>query len=439
MKFSDDFLFGAATAAYQIEGGVNEDGRGPSIWDVFSHTPGNVAHGDTGDVACDHFHRYAEDVSHMKEIGLQSYRFSLSWSRLYPSGTGTLNKSGLAFYERLIDRLLEHHITPMATLYHWDLPQALQDKGGWLNRDTAEAFAEYADTVFHRLGDVVPRFITLNEPWCSTVLGHAVGTHAPGLRDVPSALRASHHLLLGHGKALQAFRDASLANAEIGITHILTHVDAVSESRMDVEAAQRMDGYLNRWFLDPIFHGTYPAELQAFGIQTHVQQDDMALIAQPLDFLGVNYYQNSVIQANPNDALLGATIMEPELPHTAMGWGICPDGLRLVLERVNRDYGSIPIYVTESGAAFDDVVVGSQVHDVERVSYLRRHLEAVHEALEHGVDVRGYYVWSLLDNFEWAEGYEKRFGLLYVDYATQKRIWKDSAKYYQKVIATRQL
>lgn len=439
MKFSNEFIFGAATAAYQIEGATEEDGRGASMWDLFSHTPGRVANGDTGDVACDHYHRYVEDIQAMKEMGLQSYRFSIAWSRLFPTGHGKLNNPGLDFYQRLVDNLLQQHVTPMATLYHWDLPQALLDQGGWLNRDTGEAFAEYADTVFRRLGDVIPSFITLNEPWCSTVLGYAFGTHAPGVRDYKSAVLAGHNLLLAHGKAVQAFRGAALKGAQVGITNILTHVEPASDSKQDNEAALRMDGFCNKWFLDPLFHGRYPQEIEDIGAKQWIQGNDMSTISTPIDFLGVNFYQSTVAQANPDDTLFGATIREPSGPRTAMGWGISPDGLRATLERVHNEYGNIPLYVTESGAAFDDVVEDDQVHDADRVSYLRRHLEAVHQAIEHGVDVRGYYVWSLLDNFEWAEGYTKRFGLLYVDYESQQRLWKDSAKYYQKVIASREL
>jgi beta-glucosidase len=439
MRFNDDFIMGAATASYQVEGATLEGGRGLSIWDVFSHTAGKVVNGDTGDIACDHYHRYAEDIGHMKEMGLQGYRFSIAWPRVFPDGYGKCNERGLDFYRELIELLLKSGIQPMATLYHWDLPQKLQETGGWTNRDTAKAFAEYADTVFHRLGDMIPQFITLNEPWCSTVLGHAFGTHAPGITDYSAAIAASHHLLLAHGMALQSFRDASVKGAQIGITNILTHVEAVTDSKQDGMAAQRMDGFLNKWFLDPLFYGRYPEEIQALGVDRCILANDMAIISQPLDFIGVNFYQKTVVQANPGDVVLGATIVEPSGPRTAMGWGISPDGLRSVLERVKSDYPTIPIYVTESGAAFDDEVQGNQVHDPDRVAYLRTHLEAVQQAMANGVDVRGYYVWSLLDNFEWAEGYGKRFGLIYVNFDSQERLWKDSAKYYQKVIDTRQL
>jgi beta-glucosidase len=442
-QFPKDFLFGAATSAYQIEGAVQEDGRGPSIWDVFSHTPGKVAAGDTGDVACDHYHRYREDIALMREMGLDSYRFSISWPRLFPNGGGKLNQPGLDFYQRLVEELLRHDIVPMATLYHWDLPQALQDKGGWLNRDTADWFAEYADTVFQRLGDRIPLFVTLNEPWCSAVLGHAMGVHAPGLRDYASALAAAHHLLLGHGKAVQAFRQSG-AEGQIGLTNVLTPMEPASDAAEDVEAADRMDALTNRWFLDPVFKGTYPAELRALGADALVRDDDLQLISQPLDFLGVNYYFRQVIKANPADPLIQATALEPSGERTAMGWGVSPDGLREALLRVKRDYGDIPIYVTENGAAYEDVLEGDAatgytVHDPKRIAYLRNHLLAVHEAMAARVEVRGYYVWSLLDNFEWQEGYAKRFGLVYVDYATQRRIWKDSAKWYRDVIADREV
>ncbi|CAM3924808.1 GH1 family beta-glucosidase [Alicyclobacillus pomorum] len=437
-KFPEHFLFGAATAAYQVEGAAGEDGRGPSIWDVFSHTPGKVVNGETGDVACDHYHRHREDVALMKELGIHSYRFSIAWPRLFPHGTGALNEKGLDFYQRLVEELLKHDITPMATLYHWDLPQALQDKGGWANRDTADAFAAYADTVFRRLGDKIPMFITLNEPWCSAVLGHAVGVHAPGDTDYGKALAAAHHLLLGHGKAVQAFRQSG-AVGKVGLTNILSHIVPASDDPDDVAAASRMDALTNRWFLLPIFQATYPTELRALGVDQFTKDGDLALMSQPIDFLGVNYYFEHRVKANPADPIIQATVLEPTGDLTAMGWGISPNGLRDVLLRIRRDYGDIPMYVTENGAAFHDVVEGDIVHDAPRISYLRRHLLAVREAMDAGVDVRGYYVWSLMDNFEWHQGYAKRFGLFYVDYPTQRRLWKDSARWYQNVTASREV
>lgn len=439
-KFPADFLFGAATSAYQIEGAVQEDGRGPSIWDEFSHTSGRIAGDDTGDNACDHYHRYRDDVQLMRELGVQSYRFSIAWPRLYPTGRGALNQKGLDFYKRLVDNLLEAGIQPTVTLYHWDLPQALQSQsGGWLSRDTAAAFADYVETVFRELGDVVPRFITLNEPWCSAVLGHFFGQHAPGTQDVRGAFMAAHHLLLAHGLALEAFRAAGLREAQIGITNILCDNVPASDRPEDVTAVTRMDALLNRWFLDPLLKGVYPAEIQEFGVQALTQPGDLEKISAPVDFLGVNYYQRNVIEANPNDPLLGASIVTPSGERTASGWGIHPEGLYRVLRRVRDEYSDLPIYITESGAAFEDVLEAGQIHDTQRIRYHEGHLAAVQRAIADGVPVRGYFLWSLLDNFEWAEGYDKHFGLMYVDYETQQRIWKDSAKWYQQVIAARAL
>jgi beta-glucosidase len=439
-SFPEQFVFGAATSAYQIEGAVQEGGRGLSIWDVFSHTPGNVKNGDTGDTACDHYHRYREDVQLMRQLGLQSYRFSIAWPRLFPSGRGAVNEAGLDFYKRLIDALLDAGIEPMVTLYHWDLPQALQEAfGGWTSRDTAKAFADYADVVFHRLGDVVPKFITVNEPWCSAVLGHAFGQHAPGVQRLRAAVQAAHHLLLAHGLALEAFRDAALHHASIGITNIVCDNVPASDRPADIAATQRMDALLNRWFLDALLRGRYPDALEPFGVAAVIQPGDFAKIAAPVDFLGVNYYQCNVTQANPSDPLLGAAIVPPQGEVTGTGWGVHPEGLYRVLKRIHREYGAMAMYVTENGAAYEDVVDAGEIHDHHRIRYLARHLDAVRRAIEEGVDVRGYYVWSLLDNFEWAEGYTPRFGITYVDYATQARMLKDSAKWYQTVITERSL
>jgi beta-glucosidase len=436
-RFPDEFLFGAATSAYQIEGAVAEDGRGESIWDRFSHTPGKTARGETGDVACDHYHRWPEDVALMRELGLNSYRFSISWPRVLPTGYGRVNQAGLDFYRRLVDALLQAGIAPMATLYHWDLPQALQDQGGWPYRDTAKAFAEYAHLIFRTFGDSIPLYITLNEPWCSTVLGHVLGIHAPGMSDIRTALAASHHLLLAHGWAVQAFREESLDTARIGLTNILTDIVPASDSPADAEAAQRADVFFNRWFLDPVVRGEYPEALGTMGLAAMVQVGDMAAISQPLDFLGVNYYTRHVVEANPGDPLLGVRVLPPQGECTSMGWGVSPDGLYRVLTRVYREYGPIPLFVTENGAAYEDTVVGDRVQDAARISYLRRHLRAVLRAMTDGADVRGYYVWSLLDNYEWAEGYSKRFGLIYVDYETQCRIVKESGKWYRNLIQSR--
>lgn len=439
MKIPADFLLGAATAAYQIEGAASEDGRGPSIWDVFSRTPGKVFQGQTGDVACNHYHLYKEDIALMKELGLDSYRLSISWPRLFPTGKGRLNQAGMDFYERLLTELVDAGIQPMVTLYHWDLPQKLQEEGGWTNRDTAARFGEYADAVFGRLGNLIPRFVTLNEPWCSTVLGHVTGEHAPGLEDYNAALAASHHLLLAHGMAVQAFREAGLDNSQIGLTNILTYIYPKSDTADDRNAVIKVDSLLNRWFLDPVLRGTYPRLLQALGIYETVHPGDMELISLPIDFLGVNYYRSTVVSHNPDDELLGAAMEEFGTQRTDMGWGVDADGMYHVLTTLMEDYGPLPVYITENGAAFQDVVAGGRVRDEERITYLRNHLAQALRAKNDGVDVRGYFLWSLLDNFEWAYGYSKRFGLYYVDYETQERIQKDSARWYQQVIRQRAL
>ena len=432
------FLLGAATSAYQIEGAVHEDNRGESIWDVFSHTPGRVRNGDTGDVACDHYHRYSQDIQLMKQLGLNAYRFSVAWPRLFPTGSRWLNQAGLDFYRRLVDELLEAGIQPVMTLYHWDLPQALQQKGGWTNRETADRFADYAHTVFSHLGDLVPTYVTLNEPWCSSVLGHLFGQHAPGLHDLGATMAASHHLLRAHGLAVQAFRAENLKSAQIGITNNLTNVEPATDSPDDLAATEKADAVLNRWFLDPLFNGRYPQLFEAFGMGQLVQPGDMEVIGQPIDFLGVNYYSTNMVRANPNDPLLGATLEQPER-RTAIDWGIAPEGLYSLLTKLHRDYPHLPIYITENGAAFDDQVVAGQIKDTERIDYIRTHLEQVLRAVNEGIDVQGYFVWSLLDNFEWDAGYEKRFGIVYVNYETQERVWKDSAKWYHQLIQNRTL
>lgn len=433
------FVLGAATAAYQIEGAAREDGRGASIWDIFSHTPGRVRNGDTGDIACDHYHRFAEDIDLMKQLGLDAYRFSIAWPRLFPSGSGKLNQAGLDFYKRLVDALLEAGIQPTMTLYHWDLPQPLQEKGGWTNRDTADRFADYADVVFSHFGHSVPRFITLNEPWCSAVLGHLLGTHAPGLSDLGAAIAASHNLLRGHGLAVQAFRAQNIASSQIGITNNLTWVEPASDSPDDLAATERTDAMLNRWFLDPVFFGRYPEQFSAFGIGQLIQPGDMDVIGQPIDFLGVNYYNTNIVRANPADPLLRATMAQPGEQRTAMDWGIAPEGLYQLLMKLHTEYPHLPIYITENGAAFEDYAVDGEIHDPQRIDYVRAHLESVMRANAEGVDVQGYFLWSLLDNFEWDHGYDKRFGIVYVDYDTQARIWKDSAKWYRQLIQTRNL
>jgi beta-glucosidase len=435
------FRLGAATAAYQVEGGVREGGRGDSIWDDFCRLPGAVAGGHSGEVACDHYRRWRSDLDLMAALGLESYRFSIAWPRVQPEGRGRLNARGVAFYRRLAEGLLERGIEPVATLYHWDLPSARQDAGGWAARDTAERFAEYAALMADRLGDVVTQWITHNEPWVVAFLGHAEGVKAPGIRDWVTALRVSHHLLLSHGLAVRALRGGGGPDARVGITLNLAPVHAASESVADVAAAARLDGHLNRWFLDPVLRGEYPRDMaelfeRCYGPLDVVHDGDLDLIATPLDFLGVNYYMPKRVRDEPRRAPLGLVEAGPRPPLTAMGWEVDADGLHQLLLRLRRDYGDIPVYITENGAAFDgEEVVDGCVDDPERVAYLRDHLAAVERAVEDGVDVRRYYAWSLLDNFEWEHGYSKRFGIIHVDYETQRRTPKRSGLWYRDYIA----
>jgi beta-glucosidase len=439
-NFPEGFLWGAATAAYQIEGAVTEDGRTPSIWDTFSHAPGNTRHGDTGDIACDHYHRVEADLDLMASLGLKAYRFSPSWPRLQPGGTGALNPRAVDHYRRLLEGLHARSIKPVLTLYHWDLPQELQDAGGWPARDTAQRFAEYAGLVAGALGDLVPMWVTMNEPWVSSFVGHLEGRHAPGIRDEAAAVAASHHILLAHGLAVPAMRAAGAGDAEIGITLNLSNLEPASEAPADVAATAIVDGNENRWFLDALFRGAYPQDMldhyAAVSDLAFVRDGDTELIAAaPVDFLGVNYYEHHLVTADPADAR-GAIKVPDGGPLTAGGIGVHPHGLRKILERLSREYTELPLYVTENGAAFHDYVdPEGGVDDEERVAFLHGHFAAVAEAIAAGVDVRGYFVWSLLDNFEWAEGYNLRFGIVYVDYRTQERIPKQSARWYQGVIA----
>jgi beta-glucosidase len=445
------FELGVATAAYQIEGAVNEGGRGLSIWDTFSHTPGRVAGGDTGDVACDHYHRYEQDVRLMGDLGVDSYRLSVAWPRVQPEGRGAANRDGLAFYDRLVDLLLEQGIAPAVTLYHWDLPQALEDGGGWRNRDIAQRFAEYAALVHDHLGDRVQRWITLNEPWCSSFLGYANGRHAPGAREGEGALAAAHHLLLGHGLAVAALRADARQGQQVGITLNLQPVSAATSSAQDVAASERALLRANLLFTDPVLDGRYPAlARQTYAALTdfgYLHDGDLTTIAAPLDFLGVNYYFPSRVRAAPYaqdepalrtaDDLGTEEVISPGEELTAMGWPVEPAGLTRLLEWLRDTYPKLPpIYITENGRACDDVVApDGQVDDPDRVRYLDGHLRAVADAIDAGVDVRGYYCWSLMDNFEWAEGYSKRFGLVYVDYATQQRTPKASFSWFRSLIA----
>jgi beta-glucosidase len=451
LRFPEGFVWGAATASYQIEGAVAEGGRGPSIWDTFAHRPGTIRNGDTGDVADDHYHRYPEDVALLAELGATHYRFSLAWPRLQPRGRGPLNPAGLDFYQRLVDALLEAGVQPWITLYHWDLPQVLEDAGGWPERDTAWRFADYAGAVYERLRDRIAWWTTLNEPWCAAYLGYADGTHAPGRTEPVAAVRAAHHLLLGHGLALQAMRahGPGAGGASFGITLNLYPVDPAGDRKADLDAARRIDGLFNRQFLDPVLRGRYPEDLlddlSPATDTAHVHDGDERTIGQPLDFLGINYYSRMVVRAGDGprhrpgstSVWVGSNDVEfvsRDVPRTAMGWEVDAQGLYDVLSRVQRDYGPPPLYVTENGAAYaDEVGDDGTVADPLRVAYLDSHFRTAHRAIADGIDLRGYFVWTLLDNFEWARGYTMRFGLVYVDYPTQRRIPKQSARWFSEV------
>ncbi|MFC4426878.1 GH1 family beta-glucosidase [Deinococcus navajonensis] len=428
--FPQGFLFGTATSSYQIEGAASEDGRGPSIWDTFCREPGRIHDGTSGDVACDHYHLWPEDLDLLRELGVDAYRFSLAWPRIQPTGSGAVNEKGLEFYDRLVDGLLERGIQPYATLYHWDLPQALQDIGGWTNREVAHRFAEYAGIVTARLGDRVRSIATLNEPWCSSLLSYDIGEHAPGLRDRRLALAAAHHLMLGHGQAMQAMR-ALNTGADLGLVLNLTPAYPASQSPADLMAAQFADGYANRWFLDPVLRGEYPQDMwEAFGQDVpDVQAGDLETIREPLDFLGVNYYTRSLVAE-------AGTQKPAQAQYTHMDWEVYPQGLSDLLVRLHREYPVPPIYITENGAAYpDERGSGETVSDPDRLAYYQAHLAAVADAARQGVDVRGYFAWSMLDNFEWAYGYSRRFGLFYVDYQTQERTWKESGRWYQGLMS----
>jgi len=432
ITYPPEFIWGAAASSYQIEGAWNEDGKEESIWDRFSHTSGNIKNDDSGDIACDHYHRYKEDVALMKELGLRAYRFSISWPRVLPKGRGNINKPGLDFYHRLIDELLGAGIEPWLCLYHWDLPQSLQDKGGWANRDIVQHFASYTALIARQFGDRVKKWVVLNEPAVVAVAGHLLGIHAPGIKDVNAFLKVSHHLLLSQGKAIQVLRDIN-PNFEVGTALNLSPVYPISSARKDQEAASRLDECWNRWYLDPLFKGEYPPFAEKMINPT---KEDMVVIHQPLDFLGVNYYHRLLVAHDPTEPLIGARLIPRSAFVTEMGWEIYPDGMYEILMRLKREYNDPVLYITENGAAFDDKVKrNGEIQDDDRVAFLRDHMVAAYRALKEGARLRGYLVWSIMDNFEWAEGYVKRFGLVHVDYRTLKRTPKKSAHWYKQLIA----
>ena len=437
LHFPPNFLWGTATSAYQIEGAWNEDGKGPSIWDTFCHTSGKIHKNQTGDLAVDHYHRYQDDVRLMKELGLKAYRFSVSWSRVIPTGTGQVNPQGLAFYDRLVDELLQFNITPILTLFHWDLPQALQDLGGWPNRATADAFAEYAGVVARKLGDRVPYWVTHNEPFVAAMAGHFTGEHAPGIQDPLAAMYSVHHLLLSHGKALQVLRAELPQEARVGITLNPSPGHPASDQPQDHQAASRFDAVLNRTFMEPVLDGHYPAELmETLGpLFPQVSDEDLALIAQPIDFLGINYYSRAIIQYDPNFVPIFASEVHPVGNEYSMMWEIYPPGIYELLTRIHSQYPSLPLFVTENGIPVpDDLDFDGRVRDERRIRYVHRHLCQVHQAIQDGVPVIGYLSWSFTDNFEWSLGYRMRFGIVYVDFDTLQRTIKDSGRWFSEII-----
>ena len=439
IRFPEGFQWGAATSAYQIEGSTRADGAGASIWDRFCHSPGRILDGQSGDVACDHYRRWPEDVALMRELGLQSYRFSIAWGRILPEGDGRVNERGLDHYSRFVDALLEAGIQPNVTLFHWDLPAALDDRGGWLNPDAPRWFEDYARILFERLDDRVPMWSTLNEPWVVTDGGYLFGVNAPGHRNLFETPIASHHLLLAHARAVRAYR--GIGRHRIGLVVNLEPKDSASQSAADLEATRRADAYMNRQYLDPVFLGRYPEEMRdVFGAAwPEFPAAELESIHEPIDFLGINYYTRNVVQHDDSlPPVRARAVRQSQSTYTETGWEVHAASLERTLTWVTERYGPVPLYVTENGAAFYDPpsAVDGQVEDPLRVDYYRQHLRAVHAAIEKGADVRGYYAWSLLDNFEWASGFTKRFGLIHVDYATQKRTIKRSGRFYRDVIRT---
>lgn len=441
LQFPRDFAWGTATASYQIEGGVEEDGRVPSIWDTFSHIAHNIEDGKTGDVAVDHFHRYLEDIALMKHLGLKHYRFSLAWPRIIVDEKGTVEKRGLAFYDRLIDALLEAEITPYVTLYHWDLPQYLQDIGGWESRNTVDAFLQYAEVVVHHFSDRVEHWMTFNEPWVASFCGNLNGAHAPGKKDVRVALQVAHHMLLAHGKVVPLIKRLA-PGAKVGIVHNLASVEPATQKEEDILAAKRWDGAYNRWFTDPIFKGTYPQDMVSYYAKRmpKMEEGDVQAMVAPIDFLGINYYTRRLVAHDYQDQFIEAkqTYRTYAARAEFEEFEVWPEGLYKVLTSVLEQYGNIPLYISENGTTLKDTLSADGcVHDSARVGYLHDHFAAVHQAIAEGCDVRGYFVWSLLDNFEWGFGFSKRFGIVYVDYEDDlRRIPKDSAYFLSAVART---
>jgi beta-glucosidase len=436
--FATDFRWGCSTSSYQIEGGATEDERGESIWDRFCNAPGRIRDGSSGAVACDHYHRWPQDLDIAQNLGTNAYRFSIAWPRIFANGRGrTPNQKGLDFYSRLVDGMLEHGLEPWVTLYHWDLPQALQDQGGWVNRDTVDAFVEYTDVVSRHLGDRIKHWITHNEPWCTAFNGNFEGVHAPGIKDFKTALQVSHHVLLSHGKAIAVIR-RNVPNARVGAALSLHPLKPASDSAADLAATKRHDGLRNRWFLDPLYGKGYPSDIWSILGENapQVNEGDLDAIATPTDFLGVNYYFPEIVADAPGQGVMSTRIVESSnVERTAFGWEVSPEGMVALLSRVARDYAPAEIYLTENGSTYDDVVdQAGNVNDFQRQNYLIRHLKAARQCVQQGLPLKGYFAWSLLDNFEWAEGYIRRFGLTHIDFETQERRLKASGKWYRNFL-----
>ncbi len=438
IQFPKDMVWGVATAAYQIEGAVKEGGRGESIWDTFSKTPGKVFNGDNGDIACDSYYRYEEDIEIMKELGVSVYRFSVSWPRIFPSGKGKVSREGLDYYHRLVDKLIASGIEPMCTLYHWDLPQALQDQGGWDNRETIDAFVDYAELMFKEFAGKIKFWITLNEPWCISYLSNYLGVHAPGYKDLQLAVNVAHHLLVAHGKAVLKFRELGF-EGQIGYAPNVEWNEPFSNKQEDIDACKRAGAWFIEWFFDPVFKGTYPQFMVEWfenkGASLHIEEGDMEVIQQPIDFLGINYYTGSVGRYAKNEGLFDHERVDVGYQKTDIGWNIYPEGFYKVLCYISEQYGQIPIYITENGSCYNDEPVDGRVRDQGRINYLQQHLVSLDRAMQSGVTIKGYLTWSLLDNFEWAEGYSMRFGIVHVNYRTLERTKKDSYWWYKQVIA----
>ena len=437
--FSEDFVWGVAASSYQIEGAFDKDGRGKSIWDTFSHTKGKIFNDDNGDTAINHYSMYKEDIALMKELNIKSYRFSIAWPRVLPEGFGGKNNKGIDFYKRVVEELLNAGIKPMATLNHWDLPQNIQDKGGWTNRETINYFEEYANLMFNELSGLVFGWITHNEPWVEAFLGNLYGEHAPGNKDWNKALRVAHNLLLSHGKVVRIHRNLNLEST-IGISVNLTPSYPHTDDGLDVISTKNYDGFINRWFLDPLFKGEYPQDIlnqyNNFFDTSFILQDDLNIISTPIDFLGINYYTRAVVKHSNENELNYRVINLSGVDKTEMGWEIYPEGLHDILLRIKKDYGNINIYITENGAAFNDNVdKDEKISDKNRIDFLRKHLTSLHAAIKKDVQVKGYYLWSFSDNFEWAHGYSKRFGIVFVDYKNLTRIIKESGYWYKNVIS----